>query len=638
MTNNKFKSMAGNILSWFYRKSKPFYFRLVFIVTGFISAGWFLIRVIPKPQRATYPCMRVAAPWASAFIIYLLSLTGSIFSFKKSRQYFRASRYWFAAAFVIGGLVFAFITIPSNPYQAKSVTYSSPQLAANIPVGVAKGIMPGRVVWVHDPDATNESCTNTEDDYWFQNTDEEVVDNMLYSAIKNVANRDNINQAWDAIFKYFNNNHGRGDIGYTPGEKIDIKINLTTSCCGGWSNKTNKTSWLDHMDATPQLCLSMLYQLVNIVGVAQSDIYIGDPFRRFHDVYWDMLHSVYPNVHYMDGNGYNGREKTTLTTEDLLQFSDGLNQSRLPQQYVDATYLINIGCLKTHNEGALTMCAKNHQGSIIEDGTDASNQSAQFMHYSLPANNQGHGKYRHLVDYLGHEQMGGKTLLFIVDGIWAGRNWEGIVEKWQMSPFNDDFPSSLLVSLDPVALESVGYDFLLEEYSYKDASVQYPYIDGADDYLLQAADPANWPDDIQYDPEDDGSILTSLGTHEHWNNATNKQYSRNLGTGNGIELVYIFQAPDGYDLPDMVRDFGLYPNPVSSSATVKFHLNHPAQVTLEVFSTDGKMVQSLPTLDFEAGDHHFTWTPEKRKGMYLCKLCAQSGSMYRVYTTKILAH
>ena len=25
--------------------------------------------------------------------------------------------------------------------------------------------------------------------------------------------------------------------------------------------------------------------------------------------------------------------------------------------------------------------------------------------------------------------------------------------------------------------------------------------------------------------------------HEHWNNATNKQYSRNLGTGQGIELV-----------------------------------------------------------------------------------------------------
>ena len=31
----------------------------------------------------------------------------------------------------------------------------------------------------------------------------------------------------------------------------------------------------------------------------------------------------------------------------------------------------------------------------------------------------------------------------------------------------------------------------------------------------------------------------SQGVHEHWNNATDKQYTRNLGTGNGIELKYI---------------------------------------------------------------------------------------------------
>jgi len=46
-----------------------------------------------------------------------------------------------------------------------------------------------------------------------------------------------------------------------------------------------------------------------------------------------------------------------------------------------------------------------------------------------------------------------------------------------------------------------------------------------------------------YDPEGNGSGLASLGVHEHWNNATDKQYSadeyirRNLGTGKGIELV-----------------------------------------------------------------------------------------------------
>ena len=618
-------------------KNNGFLFRLGFIATGIASALWFVIRVLPKPQRATYPCMRVAAPWASAFVVYLISLTGSVFSFRKSGQYFKISRYKLAGIFLVAGLVFAFITIPSTPFEGKSLTLTSPQLAANTPIGVAKGIMPGRVVWVYDPDATDETCTNKSGDYWFQNTDADVVDAMLQAAIKNIANQGELQQAWDALFKYFNSNHGKGEVGYAAGEKIFIKINITNSCCPNWRNQTEKTNQLERMDATPEVCLALLKQLVEVVGVQQSNIYLGDPFRRFHDLYWDLLHSVYPDVHYMDGNGYNGREQTTLTSEALLQFSDGENQSRLPQEYVDAAYFINMPCLKTHDVGGITLAAKNHQGSIIQDGDSPEGQSAMFMHYALPGENNGHGQYRHLVDYMGHEQLGGKTLVYIVDGIWAGRNWDGTVEKWQMEPFNNDYPSSLIVSLDPVALESVGYDFLLEEYSTKDEWIQYPYIDGADDYILQAADPANWPAGIDYDPEGDGSVLTSLGTHEHWNNATDKQYSRNLGTGDGIELVTIFEAPTGIEEPDLAREFGIYPNPVTSSATVNFHLNHAANVIFEIYSTDGKKITSVSGISLGAGDHHFDWIPENLHGLYLCRLSIHSGAMFRNYETKITA-
>jgi len=113
------------------------------------------------------------------------------------------------------------------------------------------------------------------------------------------------------------------------------------------------------------------------------------------------------------------------------------------------------------------------------------------MHYSLPKNNPGYGKYRHLVDYLGHKDVGGKTLVTIVDGIWAGRSWEGFVEKWTMAPFNNDYPNSIFISQDKVAIDAVCYDFLLEEYKNKPSSQKYPYFEGCDDYLLQAADPAN---------------------------------------------------------------------------------------------------------------------------------------------------
>jgi hypothetical protein len=44
-------------------RKNPFYLNLVLPFLGFGSLLWFLVRVIPKPGRAAYPCMRVAAPY-----------------------------------------------------------------------------------------------------------------------------------------------------------------------------------------------------------------------------------------------------------------------------------------------------------------------------------------------------------------------------------------------------------------------------------------------------------------------------------------------------------------------------------------------------------------------------------------------
>jgi len=41
---------------------------IAFPVTGLTALIWFLVRVIPKPSRVTYPCMKVAAPLASTSV------------------------------------------------------------------------------------------------------------------------------------------------------------------------------------------------------------------------------------------------------------------------------------------------------------------------------------------------------------------------------------------------------------------------------------------------------------------------------------------------------------------------------------------------------------------------------------------
>ncbi len=72
---------------------------------------------------------------------------------------------------------------------------------------------------------------------------------------------------------------------------------------------------------------------------------------------------------------------------------------------------------------------------------------------------------------------------------------------------------------------------------------KYDMQGGAEDYLHEAAlanDPCSG---TFYDPDHTGIRLASLGVHEHWNNATDKQYSRNLGAGAGIELIRLGSHP-----------------------------------------------------------------------------------------------
>ena len=112
--------------------------------------------------------------------------------------------------------------------------------------------------------------------------------------------------------------------------------------------------------------------------------------------------------------------------------------------------------------------------------------------------------------------------------MYSGDRWSSGPHRWKLTPFNGNWQSSIFASQDPVALESVGLDFLRSE---------MPLIKNADHHLHEAALANNPPSGVVYKP--DGVRLESLGVHEHWNNATDKQYSRNLGTGNGIEFVKV---------------------------------------------------------------------------------------------------
>ena len=511
---------------------------------GLLALLWFLLRVIPKPSRATYPCQRATFPIASGFVIWLAGALGSVAAFRRARRCLVRSRYVLCAALLVVGVGSIWL---AQSFTSEQIVFAA-EPAANSPVGVARGINPGRVVWVHDPDATDWQGPGS--GHWWESrhTNQAVVDEMMGRAIRSLAGDATDSGAWDGLFKYFNKARGKGDAGYREGEKVVVKVNFV-GCIRIWRGESVASSEeynlrsVDYMNTSPQVIVALLRQLVNTVGVAQADITVGDTLCYFPNEFYDMCHAEFPEVRYLEYLGEFGRTGAKHSSVPFYWSTadaEGKTTDYIPESYVRADYLINLANLKSHNDLAgITLCAKNHYGSLVRK--PARTPDHFDMHRDLPRNKPGMGHYRPLVDLMGHKQLGGKTLLYLIDGLYAGKHAkERAPRKWNTSPFNGDWTSSLFASQDPVAIDSVGFDFLWTEWD--DA----PHWSGTKDYLVEAALADNPPSGTFYDPDHKGSVtrLKSLGVHEHWNNPADRQYSRNLGTGNGIELLKLTGTPN----------------------------------------------------------------------------------------------
>jgi hypothetical protein len=77
---------------------------ILFPLVGFLALVWFLVRVVPKPSRASYPCQKVAAPLAGGFLVWLAGVAGSGLALRHAREKLRSARYWAAALAIIVAL------------------------------------------------------------------------------------------------------------------------------------------------------------------------------------------------------------------------------------------------------------------------------------------------------------------------------------------------------------------------------------------------------------------------------------------------------------------------------------------------------------------------------------------------------
>ena len=464
------------------------------------------------------------------------------------------------AAFIGAGVAFGPLSaLAQTKPQIKPLppaNYTWRPDAINRPVGMAKGINPGRVVWVHDPKATfwGGDTLDLGKAWWVDSaTDQNRVDRMVANAVTQLTGTSDEPDAWKALFVHFNSEKRGEKRGYQPGEGVAVKINMNGA--GGSPERTNLMS-----DANPHVVLAVVRQLVEKAGVRQEDImvYEAAPNRYMQTYILRKVASAFPQVRFLQQSKAEAVQSAMaqVVSADYIEAIDYSNQGNqkkarmIPRQIDEATYIINVPMLKGHsnphngnepgNEGlaGVTLSGKNHFGSIF---------GPHELHGLIQARTP--HEYSPIVDLAASPRLGGKTVLFLMDGLYCGRRHLSFPQHFPHPPFNNkmepyenpDWPASILASQDGVALDSVALDILFSQSQNNigaDGKPRMAIRENASSYLKEMASPNPSPSGIVY--KVNGQPIESLGVHENWNNDTDRQYSRNLDpvNGKGIELVY----------------------------------------------------------------------------------------------------
>jgi hypothetical protein len=416
------------------------------------------------------------------------------------------------------------VTLLPNRPTTEDPPFKTPTEPPNTPMGVGKGIHAGRVAWAHEPKvATWDGKTGN----WWDDasTDPRIVDAMVSGSLRSLTGERADKEAWNALFGSFKQTRKLGGgAGYRAGEKIAIKVNSNQDRPGAWRFGAGMPS--------PQVLYSVVHQLITVAGVPGQDITLYDASRYIGDPIYDRIRAN-PDRNFqavkfavsqrMAGNG---RTEALPDKANPVEFCHpAVPTAYLPQCVTEAKYLVNVALSRAHGLMGVTQTAKNLFGSVYFEGPGFTPQPLHdFASRDLPM-----GAYNCLVDLMAHNHLGGKTLLYLSDFLYVAVSQNERVIKYQS--FDDHWCSSLFASEDPVAIDSVGLDFIRNEPRALECRGK------PENYLHEAALAEKPPSGTVYDPDRDHAPVTSLGVHEHWNNANDKQYSRNLGKREGIELV-----------------------------------------------------------------------------------------------------
>jgi uncharacterized protein (DUF362 family) len=287
-------------------------------------------------------------------------------------------------------------------------------------------------------------------DLYLESINTEILNKMLEEGIRKFTGKQDLKNAWKEIL-----------IHYTKNDKVAIKPNF---------------NFLNHgykyTITSPQLINSVVKQLVEVVGIPPKNIFVYDLCK---DIPIDIVRR---RINY----AINYIEKPTTTSildKIKLRLHYGLSSADtnveikmhesitdkkgnpvkcyIPKVVTQAQHLINMPLLTNHvfiaNSGAL----KNHYGTV------------RFSNYhNYPGVLHGKVLNKSIIDINLNSHIRTKTKIIIGDGLFGvfDRGDVNIHEgggKKVWKTFKNDFPESIFISKDPVAIDSVMASIIMQE-------------------------------------------------------------------------------------------------------------------------------------------------------------------------------
>jgi hypothetical protein len=216
-------------------------------------------------------------------------------------------------------------------------------------------------------------------------------------------------------------------------------------------------------------------------------------------------------------------EQPRLVEDDPLRF--GFHNLR----HILASFLVRmrtdpktVQTLLRHSDVKLTLQFYNHAASqdrlaaagemrIVILGHAADQSGAKYLfgatsinpdwrnnaHDGFHHNKDGSASYSAFTDFLGHKDLGEKTTLFLIDGLYGNDNVDGPIFRISLMPITTC--ANLLWPATHIRRRCM---------------------------ILNAM-------------ASDAAASVYMSINEHWNNGTDKKYSRNLGKEHGIELFLV---------------------------------------------------------------------------------------------------